>query len=72
MVAQSQAFSPRGEGIKVKFLVEGKAVLFCSGAYHLEFFKWAELLKGFLSCFMLYLTTLYVAVSVSVATGLGS
>lgn len=45
---QSQAFSPRGEGIKVKFLVEGKAVLFCSGAYNIEFFKCSKLLKGFL------------------------
>lgn len=58
MVEQSQAFSPRGEGIKVKFLVEGKAVLFCSGAYNIEFFKWSKLLKGFLLCFMLYLQTL--------------
>lgn len=48
MAEQSQAFSPRGEGIKVKFLVEGKAVLFCSGAYNIEFFKCSKLLKGFL------------------------
>lgn len=39
MVEQLRAFSPRGEGIKVKFLVKRKAVLFCSGAYNVEFFK---------------------------------
>lgn len=52
MVGQSQAFSPGGEGMKVKFLVEGKAVLFCFGAYDLEVFKWSKILKGFLLCFM--------------------
>lgn len=37
MVEELQAFSPWGEGIKVKFLVERKAVLFCSAAYNIEF-----------------------------------
>lgn len=52
MVEQSQAFSPRGAGIKVKFLVEGKAVLFCVDAYNIEFFKRSKILKGFLFCVM--------------------
>ena len=52
MVEQSQAFSPRGEGIKVKFLIERKAVLFCVDAYNIEFFKWSKIVKGFLFCLM--------------------
>lgn len=51
MVEQSQAFSPREEGIKVKFLGEGKAVFFCVGAYNIEIYKWSKILKGFLCCF---------------------
>lgn len=53
MVEQSQAFSPRGEGIKVKLPVEGKAVLFCVGASDLEFLEWSKSLKGFLLCIVL-------------------
>ena len=43
MVEQSQAFSPREEGIKVKFLGEGKAVFFCVGAYNIEIYKWSKM-----------------------------
>lgn len=52
MVEQSQAFSPRGEAIKVKFLVEGKAVVSYFGAYNIKFFKCSKILKGFLLCFI--------------------
>lgn len=63
MVEQLQAFSPQGEGIKVKFLAEQKAVLFCSGACNIEFLKWSEILKGFLLCFMFrHLKTLILKV----------